>query len=128
MNGVFLTSLFITLQYPDTTIHIVENDAMRIEWQKSKLYPFEKEFINQNDTTRIYKNYILKDLPLNHKDNYEQKDEDRPYNLTIIVKDSVLLRDTNAYSEQAYELLIEESLLISKPSKHDEDVLSYGAF
>lgn len=119
MNGVFLTIFFITLQYPDTTIHIVESDAMRIEWQKSKLYPFEKEFVNQKDTTRIYKNYILKDLPLNHKDNYEQKDEDRPYNIIITVKDSVLLQDTNVYSEQVYQLLIEERLLISMPNKHD---------
>lgn len=116
MNGFLLITFFVNLQYPDTTKHIVESDAMRIEWQKSKLYPFETKFINQNDTIRIYKNYILKDLPLNHKNNYEQKDEDRPYNLMITVKDSFLLHDTNAYSEQVYKLLISENLLILKPN------------
>lgn len=113
-NSLTLSTHLLGLQYPDTTIYTIENHAVRIEWQKNKIYPFKRNYKILNDSTRVYNNYILKDLIINHDDKYEQRDLNRPYNLTITLKDSLLFRDIHAYSDEVYQLLIEENLLILK--------------
>lgn|SRR5699024_10916060 len=116
-NSMFLSVHLLELQYPDTTIYTIENEAIRIDLQQNKLYPFDSHYKILNDSTQVYSNYILKDLIINHDDKYEQKEKDRPYNLTITLKDTLLINDINAYSNQVYQLLIEKGLMVVKSNQ-----------